>query len=322
MTTGIEARRRRSPLRVHLSALALLASLVWSAPALAQGKDAAAAEALFREGRALSDAGDTGGACAKFRESNRLDPAVGTLFNLADCEERLGHLAQAWTLFDEVAQRLPEADKRRAPAAARAKALEPRLPKLRVRLAATAPEGSRVARDGVELGSASLGTPLPLDPGSHVVVASAPGHADREFRVLLREREYQTLEVQPGPPELAAEPVASQPSVAPAPPRPPQASSTLGYVIAGAGVAGFVTAGIAGAFVLQARGVVNEHCDAAKRCDAQGLDAAENGKLLGIVTTAGLVVGAAGVGAGLYLVLSAGSVREPSAGNLALTGSF
>jgi hypothetical protein len=32
-------------------------------------------------------------ACVKFAESERLDPAGGTLVDLAKCEERLGHLA-------------------------------------------------------------------------------------------------------------------------------------------------------------------------------------------------------------------------------------
>jgi hypothetical protein len=156
-------------LRRAASLLALLIALA-PAAARAQARDPAAAEALFREGRALSDAGDIAGACAKFRESDRLDPAVGTVFNIADCEERLGRVARAWTLFDEVAQRLPVTDKRRAVAQQRAAALEPRLPKLSIRLAAKAPAGARVVRDGVELGSASLGTPLPVDPGEHVVI--------------------------------------------------------------------------------------------------------------------------------------------------------
>src|SRR5688500_10877054 len=97
-----------------LSSLVAL-SLTAAAPdASAQSTDPAAAEALFREGRALADAGDYGGACAKFRESERLDPAIGTTFNIADCEERQGHVARAWTLYREVAQRLPASDGRRA----------------------------------------------------------------------------------------------------------------------------------------------------------------------------------------------------------------
>jgi hypothetical protein len=303
-----------------LSLVALLAALA-PAAARAQTRDPAAAEALFREGRALSDAGDIAGACAKFRESDRLDPAIGTTFNIADCEERLGHVARAWTLFDEVAQRLPATDKRRGVAQQRAAALEPRLPKLSVRLAADAPADARVVRDGVELGSASLGTPLPVDPGEHVVVVSAPGRAERSFKIIVSEREIRALDVDVG--ELA-------PSTSPGhidiktetPPTPAKSSPTLGYVLGGIGVAGFVTGAVAGVLVLQKKGVVKDHCNAAKQCDDEGLDATKSGKTLGIVTTAGLITGVVGVGAGGYLILSAGSGSAGAAASVTFRGRF
>src|SRR5258706_13365787 len=89
LTTGTENPRPappRSPApdprSPYTLALALALTLALHSPsAHAQAKDPAAAEALFREGRALSDAGDIAGACPKFRESDRLDPAVGPTFN-------------------------------------------------------------------------------------------------------------------------------------------------------------------------------------------------------------------------------------------------
>ncbi len=321
MISGTEPVRRWRRC-LALAACSLTLGLGHASTAHAQSKDPAGAEALFREGRALSDAGDIAGACAKFRESNRLDPAVGTTFNIADCEERLGHVATAWTLFDEVTQRLPASDKRRAVAERRAAALEPRLPKLNIRLAADAAVGARVARDGVELGGASQGTPLPVDPGEHVVVVSAPGHADRTFKVVISEREMRALEVEPGvASEVKSEtPGPSAHDTTPAPPH--QASKSLGYVVGGVGVAGFVTAAVAGALMLQKKGVVNDHCDAAKRCDPEGLRATKAGTTLGIVTTAGLVTGAVGVGAGAYLILSAGSREVPLSASVTWTGRF
>ena len=317
-----------APARPHALTLTLALSLSLSLtlhapPSYAQTRDPAAAEALFREGRSLSDAGDIAGACAKFRESDRLDPAVGTTFNIADCEERLGHLATAWTLFDEVAQRLPAADKRRTVSQKRAAALEPRLPKLSVKLVAGAPEGTRVTRDGVELGSASLGTPLPIDPGEHTVVVSAPGRAERPFKVIVSEREIRALEVAPGDPSAApvqTKPLATLP-IETAPP-PQHDSRTLAYVLGGVGVAGFITGAVAGALVLQKKGVVSDHCNADKRCDDAGLAATRAGKTLGIVTTAGLITGVVGVGAGTYLILSAGSRENPTSASLALSGRF
>lgn len=320
MTVGTEALRSFRVKR-WLCVAALLGALA-PRTALAQARDPAGAEALFREGRALSDAGDIAGACAKFRESDRLDPALGTTFNIADCEERLGRLARAWTLFDEVSQRLPAADKRRAVAQKRAAALEPRLPKLSIRLAAGAPEGTRVVRDGVELGSASHGSALPVDPGEHVVVVSAPGRAERKFELIVSEREIRALEVAPG------EPLASASSARPASPTQHDGAPAkreppvLGYVLGGVGIAGLLTGAVAGALVLQKKGVVDDHCDSEKRCDGEGMDATKSGKTWGVVTTVGLVTGVVGLSAGAYLVLSAGSSSDGAAASITWSGRF
>src|SRR5882724_4922471 len=134
------------------SGLLLVSALLISARGRADdSRDPAAAEALFRQGRAAAQSQDFSTACAKFRESNRLDPAVGTVFNIADCEEKLGRLATSWTLFQEVVQRLPPADNRRAIAEQRAGKLEPRVPKLSIRLARSDRSDVTVRRDGVSL---------------------------------------------------------------------------------------------------------------------------------------------------------------------------
>ena len=82
-------------------ALVLVALLLAAPSVLAQGRDPAAAEALFTEGRKAFDAGDYRIACARFAESQRLDPAVGTLINLAACNEKLDNLALAWETWQQ-----------------------------------------------------------------------------------------------------------------------------------------------------------------------------------------------------------------------------
>ena len=82
--------------------------LLLARPALADGD----ASRLFAEGRELAKRGDHAAACQAFIESYALEPAVGTLLNLARCDEELGAPARAWVKYREVIQRsgsVPEA---------------------------------------------------------------------------------------------------------------------------------------------------------------------------------------------------------------------
>lgn len=72
--------------------------------------DKPAAVELFEQGRADLEAGNTDAACKKFEQSLRKDPrAVGTLLNLALCNERQGEVASALALFIEAYDRANEA---------------------------------------------------------------------------------------------------------------------------------------------------------------------------------------------------------------------
>lgn len=256
----------------------------------AAAEDAPRAEALYQQGKAAFKKGDFAGARASFAESQRLDPAAGTLLYLAECEERLGLLASAWEHAEHAVGALAPHDERLAAAKQRVLDLEKRLPRLLLTLAPDAPPGARVRSDSVELGAASLGVPLPIDPGAHEIVVSAPGRADRRYAVALAEKETKTLVVTVGP-ALAS---------APAPVDSTSTRRTLAYVAGGAGAVGVIGAVVTGVVVKTSEGTAANHCPK-NLCDPAGIDAVSRGKTMLAVNAVAWGVGVVGLGVGVYL---------------------
>lgn len=149
------------------------ALLLASPPALAS--DAAR---LFDEGVKLLDARRFAEACPKLEESQKLEPAAGTLLNLAACYEKSGRRALALRTFKEASQAARargRADWQKV-ADDHVRDLSASLPKLTVQRGAT-PGEVEITVDGNPLTEAELGAPMFVDPGTHVVVARAAGRA-------------------------------------------------------------------------------------------------------------------------------------------------
>ena len=143
----------------------------------AQTADVAAADALFREGKALLDQRNFAAACPKLAESNRLDSQAATLLALATCHEGEGKTASAWAEYNAVADRARQEGRGDGEQAARARstALEAKLSKLTISPSAMAAAtvGLIVKRNGVFV--AALPATVPVDPGEQFVEATAPG---------------------------------------------------------------------------------------------------------------------------------------------------
>ncbi|MDF2692909.1 MAG: hypothetical protein K0S65_1292, partial [Labilithrix sp.] len=202
------------PLR---SSLWLASVTLATAPALAEESEP---ERLFREARSAMLEGRFDEACPKLEESQRLDPHVGTLLNLAACHERQGKIASAWVEYQKAhtaAQAEGQADRARL-AEQRIAVIEHRLPWLRVAVRGDS-AGMTVSLDGSELSAAALGTEMPVDPGAHVISGQRPGARGFEERIELREGEHRTVTVvlEPPTPSSGDEPPTSR-SVEPSSP--------------------------------------------------------------------------------------------------------
>jgi hypothetical protein len=324
------------------------AASLWLLPATAaaQERDPAAAQALFDQAKELMRQKKFAEACPKLQESNRLDPGIGTQFHLADCYEQSGRVASAWALFLDVASQARasgQLDREKA-AQKRAEKIEPRLPKLAI----TVPESSKTAgleirRNGMLVGAAQWGTPVPVDPGEVELAASAPGK--QTLRQTLRLEEGKTASyslpalaagggaapVEPAPtPQsaTAADTPAAAPVMTPASPpassaqpadaAPSKGSSNNGLVLTLAGV-GVVGLGVGTTFAIMAKGQYDDSlagcaADDVNRCNHSGVEqrnaAITKGNVATIATIAG---GAALAGAGVVWLLSSGSSEKRTA---------
>jgi hypothetical protein len=223
-----------------------------SLPARAGGDEVATAQVLFDDGKRLMAQERWSEACPKLQESQRLAPAIGTEFNLADCLEHQGRLASAWAAFLDVVDQTHKRGEtpRESAARTRASALAPRLGKLTIQVPIRAP-GLEVLRDGEALPPEVWGVGVPVDAGDHRVEARAPGRVAWSSTV----RTADGATVATTVPDLVPAPVAPVPPPTPpaGPPSqppgqaPPPASAdhtaaliVLGsaVVLAGVGVAG------------------------------------------------------------------------------------
>jgi hypothetical protein len=290
----------------------------------------AAAEALFQEARSLMGEGRVAEACPKFAESNRIDPGIGVLFFLGDCYERNGQTASAWVTFRNAGAAAKAANQtdRERHAWERTAALESRLSKVTIVVpeSARAP-GLQVRWDDVAVGRALWGSPLPVDPGSHKLLVTAPGRQNHE----------RELQIQPGPnvskievPELRAlvEPRSAAPAKSPSPERnaPPAKDArpsgreplgTQRLAAIGLGGAGLIGIGIGAFFGLKTISRwqdAKSHCQGSGeplKCDERGVELRDSAHTAGTISTIAFSAGGAALAAGAVLWLTTPQPDQP-----------
>lgn len=296
-----------------------LAMVLASFPALAA--DPAAARDHLKKGYELAQENKCDEAIPHLAESLRLDPKAITLINLAQCEEKVGKLSDAlghWVDARARAQTENNADIQ-IEAEKRAKALEARLPHLTIVLAKNAPQGTEVSRDGVVLGSISLGQSASVSPGKHEILVKSPGRKDARTEISLAEAETKTVNVDVG----EVDPNASTKPVPPPDTKDTGAgggTSPLVYVGFGTAVVGLTVGTITGLVALGAASKAKDACPNTACPSQSNIDDVESGRTMGTVSTIGFAVMGVGIAVGVVGLIT--STKASGKSDPAKTGAI
>jgi len=270
-----------------------------SAIAQTNASDAAIAQSLFDEGRKLMNEKKFPEACPRLERSYKLDPAPGTLLNLAVCHEEVGKTATAWNEFRDtvtIAKRENRND-RLTFAQQHLKKLDGKISTLTVTDQARE-SGLEWRLDGAKVGVESFGIALPIDPGTHTIEATAPGRQAWKTSVdVAKDGEKKTLEI----PALAIaivpkekpRPLPEQPVVVVEKSRGP---SPWIWLTVGIGVVGWGAFALGGVESLTNWNDRKSNCGLGgdpNACNQAGIDADKNARTWALVADIGLGVGAA-----------------------------
>jgi hypothetical protein len=301
-------------------ALALAPSFAAAAPT---AEDRALATELFKQGRELMTNAQYSAACPKLAESHRLDPGGGTVLNLALCYEADGKLASAFAALNDALTmaRNDGRDDRVALALEHLAAVEPRMSRVSIVVPAESERpGLTVLRDGSPIARAAWGSAMPVDGGEHRIEVTAPGHEPWATTITVgAERDTQSVTV-PVLRALPARPPEPEPSAAPRPVAKPlpmtaapkaeidtgsgRTQRVAGLLIGGVGIA---AVGVGAYFGVSA---VSKQADSERECvngcTTRGAELSREAGRYADIATVTIALGVAAIGAGGYLVLSAG----------------
>jgi hypothetical protein len=312
---------------VRPAPLALLFALSLFAQ-VAEADGESDAKDLFTRGRERRIAGDCAGAVDLFRRALDLYPAgLGSLRNLAECEESLGHPASSWRAWIDlkralVVNRDPKYAGWEEDAEAGAARLATRVAKLAVQVTVRGPEGDGPpppdARLDVRVNDEPLpralwGTELVRDPGTYRVRVEG---ADAAQAV------EQVVELRPGPTERAVLHLALRrpPELAPSPAPPPSPRGlavrrAVGWSTIGLGAASLAASAVTFAVRQRALSDLRAGCAdyATAPCPPGLRSTVDRGQLASTLTTGFLVAGGALAASGAALVVFSPSSRGGAA---------
>jgi hypothetical protein len=283
-------------------------------PAAVAHADEPDGKALFAQARELRLHGECTKALPLFRRAYEVFPAgLGSLRNVAECEEALGHFLAARRAWLDLRRELLVNSESKyegwaEDASQAADRLASKLAMLTIDVQAVTASGSPamaprldVSVNGESLSPDLLGKPSERDPGHYLVraVGSAPGIADEQsVDLAAADAKRVVLHVVMPPADDVETPARISPL------------RTVAWVAAGIGAASFVGAGIAGIERQSAMDDLTTECGSTATCPRAQNEAAESAKVRGIEerghaaatwVNALVVVGALGLSTGVVL---------------------
>jgi hypothetical protein len=285
----------------------------------------------FHEGQHLLETGKVHLACEAFTESQALDPALGTLLNLAVCHQREGKIASSWREFRTAAALATsrhEGDRSQF-ATEQADALEPTLPQIVVKV----PPGLRspaVRIDGKEVNEQTWTAETPIDPGDHEIAVSAIGKKNfvTTFTVTASPivRTVSVPEMEDAnpmtPPPIAMKERSEEPA-------PSNTRRTASFVAGGAAIVALGVGAYFGVSTLSKVKDSDAHCTE-NMCDSAGLSFRNDAKSTATASDVGFAASVLFAGAAAYLFVTSspdskiavGAAMNNGGAGLRLLGSW
>jgi hypothetical protein len=295
-----------------LSILALLSAFAPGVAFAQSDADKGTAREIGQSAEVKLTAQDYKGAEAEFRRANALFHAPTLVLGLARAQAGQGKFVEAWESYHSIilenvtttpsfANALADAQREIVKVEAR---------RGRVTITVTGADAPKVTIDDAPLKTETLGVARFVDPGVHVVKASADGHKTATQSITIAEGSTQSvalaLEVDPNAPAVVA-------ATAPGDTSQPSSETTSGGGGSWNLTAGYVVGGVGAAFLIEGiiTGVIaiGKHSDLAKVC-TNGCPSGDGSELssyhtVGTLSTVGFIVGAVGVAGGAVLILTA-----------------
>ncbi|HSO38316.1 MAG TPA: PEGA domain-containing protein [Labilithrix sp.] len=314
---------------------AIVLGVLAEAP-VARADAEADAKDLFARARDLRTKNDCASAVPLFRKAYKVYPnGLGSLRNVAECEEQLGHYASSKRAWLDIKRALitmsqdPKYDGWDKDAQDAATRLQPKVATVFVDVVVKSPAGEGPANDrsGVEIfingesvGTNLVGTPLERDPGNYRVRVAAPYATPVEQEVALTagDAKHVTLRLVQTPPEkVATTPGEGSDVIVDT----GKGKRTAGIVLIGVGAAALIGSGITFLIRNGAESDLDAQCPGHQGCSPALKDTVDKGELMSTLTTILFPVGlvAAGAGVGLYVWGTNSREPAPTSGSLKVT---